>query len=116
MRATDAHWPPSDECPNDVRNKLILRPISPANDIPRSCARNFHPCRAIGTKIGFSESSRDQLGTGFAARVRIMSTERFVLPIAPDPVLVLVALVTGNIHNDAREFQLPDCLKQVHRT
>ncbi|MNE93035.1 hypothetical protein D3C80_1908310 [compost metagenome] len=40
----------------------------------------------------------DQLGTGFAAGIGVEATQRIIFPVAPQPLLVLVAFICRNVY------------------
>ena len=50
-----------------------------------------------------------QLGAEFIAASQVI-----VLPISPDPLLVLIAFIAGHVDHDARVPELPQCLQDMH--
>ncbi|KMN35835.1 hypothetical protein VI26_09635 [Chromobacterium sp. LK1] len=78
----------------DVRHQPIQCPIATTNDI--ACSRRRHGNAFILEK-GLSIGTTHQFSTTLAIRIRIITAHRLVFSIAPEPFLVLVAFVSGDI-------------------
>ena len=98
--------------PDAVRNDPVLREVAAADDISRSGRRNRD---ALRVEKRFPVAVRHQLRAGFAVGIRVVAVQRLVLPIAPDPLAVLIDLVRRHVEEGADRVGPPDAFTDVHR-
>src|SRR5690349_21497938 len=98
LRISDGRRTTLRESRNQIRDKPILRPIAASDHVTGSRAGNRDApsgrrwLREKRTAI----SGGDELCTTFAARIRIVAAHRLVFTVTPQPLPVLIALVTRN--------------------
>lgn len=57
-----------------------------------------------------------QLRAAFTIRIGVKPIKRFVLPIAPDPLVVVVNLICGDIQNTFHAAGLPNAFQKIDRS
>jgi len=90
----------------------------PPTTLPARALHRPTPClrQARWRKERVPVRLADQFRTRLAARVRIASPKGVGLAVAPDPALVVVALVGGHVDDHARPPHPADTVEQVHRS
>src|ERR1039458_1382347 len=80
---------------NDICNQPVTRPVAPANYVSSSRRCQSHMMFSVGIrwKIRVAVSADDKLRACLAAAIRVVTAERVVFPIGPDPFAILVAFV-----------------------
>ena len=106
-RVAQRHRLPGLRRGDDGRHQLVRRPVAAADHVAR--ARRGHRDAVLGPPLrreeGGDEGLRHQLRAGLAVRVRIAPAQRLVLAVAPEPALVVIDLVGGDVDQRQRPRQ-----------
>src|SRR5262249_10464430 len=86
------------------------------NRIPGTGARDGDTMsfERLGSEKRLSVCGGHELGATFRARIWISTAHGLVLAISPDPFSVRVALVAGDVHQNARLSKLPARAKPIY--
>src|SRR5262249_39930489 len=101
-----------EKCPNNITDKLVLCTIPATDHVSRHSSRNNNsPLTGTMIEVRLPKCCRDEFRARLAVGIRIKSAQWVDLPVSPRPILVLVALVTRNVHDDAFRLRLPYSLE-----
>src|SRR5215831_15545152 len=92
-------WPFSLKRPDAVRNNAVRGPVAATDYISCADTGNSQSYPVIEERIEISRKHHFRRSLGGA--IRIPSTQFVSLPISPDPLLVPVTFVRGNIYYGA---------------
>ncbi len=84
---------------NAIGNEAIHAPITAADDVARpggGCTDASVLCSVLREKR-FQISVENDFRASFGCTVGVMSAQRIVFPVAPNPLSVIVAFVTGDV-------------------
>ncbi len=97
--------------PDAVRYNSVIGKIAATDDITCPCGRHCHP--VVGKKRIFVTVSH-QLGAGFTVRIGIVPIQRFVFPVSPLPLSVLINLIGGDIQKALYAFILSHAFTDIY--
>ena len=100
------------QCAQDVRHQSVCCPVTAANHVA-GASRGQADAGLL--QKGLAVRAADQLCTALAVGVGVVATHGLVFSVAPDPFLVLVALVGGDVDNGLDGARLACRLQHVDR-
>ena len=113
MWVADPHRPTLCDGTHHVWNQSIRGPIATAYNVASTTRANSNTVLFIffRVEVGVTVGRGHQLCASLAVAVGIKATHGLVLTVAPHPLTVLIALVTGNVYDRFHGRRATHCLK-----